>query len=131
MSFHTAPMKAFFRGNKLVLSRREEYRQILRKVTLIGRELERVGAAAEDRTTVAFPVESIIRIVDTARSFKSIPIRIPEEYIECVATKKDPYEYFGPIVVSAERERRQHTRNMESIIALADALSHIVDRQDE
>jgi len=118
-------MKAFFRGNKLVLSRSQEYKEMSRIIALMVKELEKLRSTCEDRGAETFPVDTVKRLIELGTTLREMGkgLDIPEEYLQAVIKEKDPSKYFEGTIHKADEDRRLYERRIECLGMLADMLS--------
>lgn len=118
-------MKAFLRGNKLVLSRRLEHRELSATVALVAREMERLKSACEDRGTEAFPVDTVRQMVELGNTLRGMgtDIDVPEHYLQAVTRDRDPCGYFESVIRKADDDRRLYERTVGCLAMFAEMLS--------
>lgn len=117
-------MKAFRRGNKIVFSRNEDYKEIEQTVQALSRDFERLKSICEDRTTEAFPVEVVRRIIEKGSNLKGMgmDIEIPEDYMKFMVEEKDVLRYFEGVINKADEEMRKYEKKTRHLREFAEML---------
>lgn len=117
-------MKAYLKGNKIVLSKTLEYKEIEKNIQLLSKDFEKLKNICEDRTSEEFPVEIIKRIIEKIivleKSGKEI--EIPENFIQFIKQEKNVLKYFEMIVNKAKEEEMKYKRKIENLKRLSEQL---------
>ncbi|ELA42237.1 uncharacterized protein VICG_00636 [Vittaforma corneae ATCC 50505] len=119
-------MKAFQRGNKIVFSKNENYKEMERAIQLLSEEFERLKNICEDRATETFPAEVIKRIVEKGNELREMgkDIEIPEDYMRFMIEEKNVLRYFEGIVQKAEKEVCKYEEKTERLRKFAEMLDN-------
>ncbi|KAM0680440.1 hypothetical protein GINT2_001500 [Glugoides intestinalis] len=101
-------MKAYERGNKIVIMKNDEYVSIEKTINLLAKDFERLKSICEDRNTEDFPIDLIRKIItkcnELAQAGKNTNIQ--EDYINFMINEKDALKYVEKILKKAEEEQK-------------------------
>lgn len=121
-------MKAFPRGDKIVLQKNEEYVEVEKLIGMIAKDLEKVRSICEDRNAEEFPEETVRRIVQNIEDLKTkgTETHINEEFLKYVMENGSVTEYFSDAMQKSRNEQRLLLKKKEYLKNFADRLEDIL-----
>lgn len=121
-------MKAFPKGDKIVLRKNEEHMEIEALIGAIARDLGEIKSACEDRNTEEFPEETVRRIVQNIESLKTkgTGTYINEEFLKHVVEHGSVVDYFIDTIEQAKSEQKLFQKKKEYFKAFADRLEDML-----
>lgn len=105
-------MKAYQRGNKIVIVKNDEYLSIEKTIQLLAKDFERLKGICEDRASEDFPIDLIKKILAKCNELSQTGknVKIQQDYINFMVTEKDALKYFEKILKRAEEEQKAFER---------------------
>lgn len=110
-------MKAYQRGDRIVITKNDEYKEIEKLINELYVDVEKLKRACEDRTTEDFPVDVVRRIVGKCSALrnKGEDVQISDEYLEFMCKNKDLLAYYESVMNKVENEKSQFLKKSECL----------------
>lgn len=105
-------MKAFQRGDKIVIRKNEDYPVIEGLIQQVSKALGEVKAACEDKNFEVFPYESVESVVEKVEKLKTMGTDtfINENFINFVKETKDVSKYFEGRFEKSKQEQETYNK---------------------
>lgn len=117
-------MKAYTRGDRIVISKNEEYKEIEKLINQLYVEVDKLKMACEDRTTEDFPVDVVRRIIGKCNMLrnKGEDVKISDEYLNFMYENKSALEYYQSIIDNIENEKSNFIKKTEYLRKFSEML---------
>lgn len=121
-------MKAFLRGNKIVLQKNPEHAEIETLIRAISKDLEKVRSVCEDRNAEDFPEDVIRGMVQNVERLKTkgAKTHVSEDFLDHVIRGGSVLDYFNSIIDQSRSEQDQLLMKKNCFRHFADKLDDIL-----